>query len=116
MPAAQPISPGETVSFGSWRVRLAAEPETEGSAVSFPAGASLTITAWASHDRLNGRTVKRLCADRGMTAAERDALPVLRVDGRAAAAAALGIDENFAPGRHETGARVIFYKDRGERQ
>ena len=116
MPAAQPISPGETVSFGSWRVRLAAEPETEGSAVSFPAGASLTITVWASHDRLNGRTVKRLCADRGMTAAERDALPVLRVDGCAAAAAALGIDENFAPGRHETGARVIFYKDRGERQ
>ena len=41
-------------------------------------------------------------------------LPVLRVNGQAAAAPGLGLDENFAPDRHETAARVIFYKDRGE--
>ena len=45
---------------------------------------------------------------------ERDRLPVLRVNGQAAAAPDLGLDENFAPHRHETAARVIFYKDRGE--
>ena len=105
---------GETVPFGCWRVTVTDEAGREGTALSLPAGAAVSVTGWSPRDRLNGRTVKRLCADRGMTAAERDALPVLRVDGRAAAAAALGIDENFAPGRHETGAQVIFYKDRGE--
>ena len=41
-------------------------------------------------------------------------LPVLRVNGQAAATPGLGLDENFAPDRHETAAWVIFYKDRGE--
>ena len=65
-------------------------------------------------DRLNGRTVKRLCVDQGVSPADREMRPVLRVNGRAAAVPELGLDENFAPDRHETAARVIFYKDRGE--
>ena len=115
-PAAQALSLGETAAFGPWRVTLTASPGREGMALSFPAGAALTVTAWDPRDRLNGRTVKRLCVDRGVSPADREMRPVLRVNGRAAAVPELGLDENFAPDRHETGARVIFYKDRGEQQ
>ena len=115
-PAEQPVSLGDTVVFGPWQVTLTAEPGREGVALSIPAGAVLTITPWDPKDRLNGRTVKRLCVDRGLSLADREVLPVLRVNGRAAAVPGLGLDENFALDRHETGARVIFYKDRGEQQ
>lgn len=115
-PAAQDLSLGETAAFGPWRVTLTASPGREGMALSLPVGAALTVTAWDPRDRLNGRTVKRLCVDRGVSPADREMLPVLRVNGRAAAVPELGLDENFAPDRHETGARVIFYKDRGEQQ
>ena len=115
-PAEQPVSLGETAAFGPWQVTLAVESGREGIALSFPKGVALTVTPWDPKDRLNGRTVKRLCVDRGISPAERESLPVLRVDGRAAAVPGLGLDENFAPDRHETGARVIFYKDRGEQQ
>ena len=115
-PAAQALSLGETAAFGPWRVTLTAAPGREGMALSLPEDAVLTVTAWDPKDRLNGRTVKRLCVDRGVSPADREMLPVLRVNGRAAAVPELGLDENFAPDRHETGARVIFYKDRGEQQ
>ena len=116
IPETRAVSLGDTVVFGPWQVTLTAEPGREGVALSIPAGAVLTITPWDPKDRLNGRTVKRLCVDRGMSLADREALPVLRVNGRAAAVPGLGLDENFALDRHETGARVIFYKDRGEQQ
>ena len=115
-PAEQPVSLGETAAFGPWQVTLAVESGREGIALSFPKGVALTVTPWDPKDRLNGRTVKRLCVDRGISPAERESLPVLRVDGRAAAVPGLGLDENFAPDRHETAARVIFYKDRGEQR
>ena len=113
-PESRPVSIGETVPFGGWRVALTGEPGLEGTALSLPAGAEVAVTGWNPRDRLNGRTVKRLCVDRGIAPAERDGLPVLRIGGQAAAVPGLGLDENFAPNRHETAARVIFYKDRGE--
>ena len=116
IPEMRTVSLGDTVAFGPWQVTLTAEPGREGIALSIPAGAVLTITPWDPKDRLNGRTVKRLCVDRGMSLADREVLPVLRVNGRAAAVPGLGLDENFALDRHETGARVIFYKDRGEQR
>ena len=116
IPETRTVSLGDTVVFGPWQVTLTAEPGREGVALSIPAVAVLTITPWDPKDRLNGRTVKRLCVDRGLSLADREVLPVLRVNGRAAAVPGLGLDENFALDRHETGARVIFYKDRGEQR
>lgn len=113
-PENQPISMGKTVPFGCWRVTVTDEAGREGTALSLPAGAAVSVTGWSPRDRLNGRTVKRLCAERGIAPAERDGLPVLRIGGQAAAVPWLGLDENFALNRHETAARVIFYKDRGE--
>ena len=114
VPAGQPAVPEVPVTFGRWQVMLTEKPGRTGMALSLPENAALTVTGWDSKDRLNGRTVKRLCVDRGLCVKEREQLPVLRINGQAAAIPGLGLDENFAPNRHETGARVIFYKDRGE--
>ena len=44
------------------------------------------------------RSLKRLCAERGIPPLERDALPVLRVGNAPAAVPGVGVDVNFAPG------------------
>lgn len=117
VPESRSISPGETVCFGSWRVSLAVAGGTERVNLSFPCDAALTVTVWNAKDRFNSRTLKRLWADRGVSPTERDALPVLRVDGQAAAAAKLQIrEEKFAPGRYEQAARVIFYNTEENKQ
>ena len=108
-PAVQAVSVGETVTFGQWQVSLA-ESAGEGVLISISETADLTVTAWDSKDRLNGRTVKRLCGERGISPQERDRLPVLRVNGIAAAVPGLPIQENFAPDRYERAVRVIFLK------
>ena len=108
-PAVQAVTVGETVTFGQWQVSLA-ESAGEGVLISVPEDADLTVTAWDPKDRLNGRTVKRLCGERGISPQERDRLPVLRVNGIAAAVPGLPIQENFAPDRYERAVRVIFLK------
>lgn len=108
-PAVQAVTVGEIVTFGQWQVSLA-ESAGEGVLISAPEDADLTVTAWDSKDRLNGRTVKRLCGERGISPQERDRLPVLRVNGIAAAVPGLPIQENFAPDRYERAVRVIFLK------
>lgn len=100
---------GEIITFGQWQVSLA-ESAGEGVLISISETADLTVTAWDSKDRLNGRTVKRLCGERGISPQERDRLPVLRVNGIAAAVPGLPIQENFAPDRYERAVRVIFLK------
>ena len=108
-PAVQAVTVGEIVTFGQWQVSLA-ESAGEGVLISVPEDADLTVTAWAPKDRLNGRTVKRLCGERGISPQERDRFPVLRVNGIAAAVPGLPIQENFAPDRYERAVRVIFLK------
>ena len=108
-PAVQAVTVGEIVTFGQWQVSLA-ESAGEGVLISISETADLTVTAWDSKDRLNGRTVKRLCGERGISPQERDRLPVLRVNGIAAAVPGLPIQENFAPDRYERAVRVIFLK------
>jgi tRNA(Ile)-lysidine synthase len=44
-----------------------------------------------------GRTVKRLCVDRGISPVERDRLPAIYADGRLAAVWRLGVNEEFLP-------------------
>ena len=108
-PAVQAVTVGETVTFGQWQVSLA-ESAGEGVLIFVPETADLTVTVWDSKDRLNGRTVKRLCGERGISPQERDRLPVLRVNGDPAAVPGLPIQENFAPDRYERAVRVIFLK------
>ena len=113
--ASQRILPGQTVFFGPWRVRIAADTD-EGLPLSVPPGAALSVTGWEARDRLNGRTLKRLCADRGISPMERSALPVLRVNGRAAAVPGFEAEADFAPGRHEMPVRAVFLKETEENE
>ena len=53
--------------------------------------------------------MKRLGADAGVSPAERDGLPVLRLGERVVAAPYLGVDLDFAAG--EAGAQVTFYTE-----
>lgn len=112
-PKEQPISVGETVEFGSWRVMLSADGG--GWAVCLPPGAEVRVTAWRREDRITlpgsrgSRSLKRLCVDCGMTPAARDVLPVLRVNGRAAAVPGIGIDLDFAPSDKKATVFVTFY-------
>ena len=54
------------------------------------------------------RTLKRLCAERGIPPWQRDALPVLRVGEAPAAVPGVGIDQEFALRRDEAAVYVTF--------
>lgn len=72
------------------------------------------MTVWHPRDRLNGRTVKRLCVDRGLSPEERDRCRCCGSTDRPRLRRAWDWMKILLPDRHETAARVIFYKDRGE--
>ena len=102
IPEERPIRVGETVFFGNWAVTLAESgPGTE---MVLPTEAELSVTAWKREDRMalpdsrGGRSLKRLCAEGGISPAERDGLPVLRVDGKCAAVPGIGIHREFLTG------------------
>ena len=100
-PVEIPLRVGETVSFGGWSVELA---ENDGWELHVPPEAALSVTAWQRDDRMTlpgsrgGRSLKRLCAERGIPPAERDGLPVLRVNGVCAAVPGVGVHCEFLSG------------------
>lgn len=112
-PEEVPIQLGETVRFGDWEVTV--EPCESGN-ISLPEGATLCLTTWNRDDGLTlpgaqgRRSLKRLCVDRGIAPAERDTLPVLRVNGQIAAVPHVGIDISFAPENHFIPVQVKFDK------
>jgi tRNA(Ile)-lysidine synthase len=98
------IAIGETAAFGDWTVSIAKTPGAgETYPLTLPAGAALTVTRWQPRDRMTlpgargPRSLKRLCADRGIRPWQRDSLPVLRVGDAPAAVPGVGVDLRFAP-------------------
>lgn len=73
------------------RTARAGEPDTV-SVRPCPAGARLTLPG-----SRGSRTVKRLCADRGVSLRDRDALPALYLGGQLAAVWRIGTDAAFVP-------------------
>jgi len=59
------------------------------------------------------RSLKRLCADAGISPMGRDAMPVFRVNGQAAAVPGLGIDLRFTPEKVPA-AYISFHQDSEE--
>ena len=121
-PEAVPIAVGQTVTFGAWTVTLAETPEGNGGwAVALPEGAPLSVTAWRPDDRLRlpggrgARSLKRLCAERGIPTWQRDTLPVLRIGERPAAVPGIGVHTDFAPAACEPAAYVRFYQKTEEK-
>lgn len=113
-----PIRLGQTVRFGDWEVTI--EPCENGNC-SLPEGAELHLTHWRRTDGMadgkGRRSLKRLCAEYGMTPAERDAMPVLRVNGMLAAVPLIGTEISFAKGNFLLPVQVKFdkmKKNRGE--
>lgn len=110
------LVPGGQVEFGQWQISARREPFSGGLALALPAGAALLVTAWRSGDRVfppgsrGARTFKRACADRGLTPAQRDALPVVRVDGGHAADPEFGVSKEYAPQKKEETVFIRFYK------
>lgn len=108
------VAPGEPVQFGAWRISLSAEGP--GTPLCLPEGGQVTVTAWRRDDRMRlpgsrgERSLKRLCAERGITPAERDAMPVLRVDGKLAAVPGIGVDLEFMPREDAAGGFIMFEK------
>ena len=84
--------------------------------IRLPADAAVTVTSWRPGDwlRLPGsrgkRSFKRLCAERGLTPEERDALPVLRVGEAHAADPVFGVQPDFAPDSERETVFVKFTK------
>ena len=61
------------------------------------------------------RTVKRLAADRGISRAERDRLPVLRMDGCPVVIPGIGVNEEITPDEKQEMILVTFLKQTEEK-
>ena len=98
------LVPGRPRPWGDYMLTLLDRPEGEG--ISFfrrdGEGPAVTAGPCPPGERLTlpgsrgGRSVKRLCLDRGISLEERDRLPAVYVGGRLAAVWRLGVDTAFA--------------------
>lgn len=113
------LVPEKVLAFGLWQVRLSRSPEPGALALA-STDQPLHLTAWRSGDRMTlpgsrgSRSLKRLCAERGIPPLERDTLPVLRVGDAAAAVPGVGVDVNFAPADGHALFVSFMKKDRGD--
>ena len=117
VPEEIPLRVGMEIVFGAWRVELSAERGEQG--IALPPDADLRVTTWQKDDRMTlpgsrgARSFKRICVDRGISPTQRDLLPVLRVNGKAAAVPGVGLDLEFTP---QTDAVVFLtFKNTEER-
>ncbi len=82
---------------------------------------TVSVRTWRSGDRLTlpggrgSRSLKRLFADAGIDPARRDRMPVVCVDGRAAAVFRLGTDCSFGPDRGGERKKMIITWETGNR-
>ena len=89
LPTEITVHPGEN-EWGGYLVTAQWETDAE-----------ITVRSWHPDDRLTlpgsrgARSVKRLFAERGIVSPEREQIPVVCVDGKAAAIFAVGQDEDF---------------------
>ena len=109
----QNIAPGQTLKWGDWEVLLTQE-DNGGFGLCLPEGTDLRITHWRSGDRMTlpgsrgERSIKRLCADLGLSPRERDALPVLRTGEVPVAMARVGVNLKFAPKADQNTVYIKF--------
>ena len=112
-PTGKPIAVGDTVEFGAAAVSLSEQDSPGALLMRLPEGVPMTVTSWHPGDwlRVPGsrgpRSFKRLCAERGISPGERDALPVLRVGETHAADPVFGVQPDFAPC---PGGQTVFLK------
>ncbi|MCI7734927.1 MAG: tRNA lysidine(34) synthetase TilS [Dysosmobacter sp.] len=120
-PEEVPIRLGQRVAFGRWRVALTDLPGRGTSyRLTLPPEADLRVTAWRGSDRLTlpgargSRSLKRLCADRGIPPGRRDRLPVLRLGEVPAAVPGIGVNTEITPPAGGRTVVVTFYEETEE--
>ena len=111
------LSPNQPRVWGDYTLTLLERREGEGLALG-DSGAAVSVGPCPAGERLTlpgsrgGRTVKRLCLDRGVSLAERETLPAVYVDGALAAVWRLGVDVKFLP----EGDRLRFVRIEKKRE
>ena len=101
------LQPGQTVTWGDWRLTLLDRQEGAGLALRQRRQEESTVVTVAPvvpgerlslpETRGGGRSIKRLCLDHRISLAERDRLPAIYAGGELAAVWRLGVDEAFIP-------------------
>ena len=101
VPGTAVLLPGVPAEWNGWMLTLLDHPAEEGLALR-PGDETVTVGPCPPGERLTlpethggGRTVKRLCLDRGMTLTERETLPAIYLNGKLAAVWRLGADDAF---------------------
>ena len=100
-PDRRTLEPGVPLDWGPWTLTLLDRPAGEG--LSLRGEGAVEVGPCPAGDRLQldpdrgGRTVKRLCLDRGVSLESRETLPALYVEGQLAAVWQLGVDVRYAP-------------------
>nr|WP_325184574.1 tRNA lysidine(34) synthetase TilS [uncultured Oscillibacter sp.] len=111
------LIPNQPLVWGDYTLTLLERREGEGLALG-PGGEAVGVGPCPAGERLTlpgsrgGRTVKRLCLDRGVSLAERETLPAVYVDGTLAAVWRLGVDVKFLP----EGDRLRFVRIEKKRE
>ena len=111
------LVPGRPLRWGDYTLTLLECREGEGLALG-PGGEAVSVGPCPAGERLTlpgsrgGRTVKRLCLDRGVSLAERETLPAVYVDETLAAVWRLGVDVKFLP----EGDRLRFVRIEKKRE
>jgi len=112
------LQPEQWCAWGAWQLlltadtSLTAEEELHLSAECM--SAAVTVGPWKGPDRLflpenrGSRSIKRLLQDQRVQPKLRESLPLLRVNGRAAALYPVGTDKAFLPPEGEEGCRVLL--------
>ena len=101
------------MKWGDWEVLLTQE-DNGGFGLCLPEETDLRITHWRSGEGMTlpgsrgERSIKRLCADLGLSPRERDALPVLRMGDAPVAMARVGINMEFAPKADQNTVYIKF--------
>lgn len=116
------LMPGRPLRWGDYTLTLLNGPEGEGIPFFWQGRPGedpvVTVGPCPPGERLTlpgsrgGRSVKRLCLDKGISLAERDRLPAVYVNGSLAAVWRLGVDEAFSPEGREP-VRFIKIKEDG---
>lgn len=112
------LSVGQSLVWGDYTIRLSETEEPGAYRLRRDVAArALSVDAWHSGEYMTlagaktPRSLKRLFAEHGVAPHERDALPVLRADGRAAAVFGLGAAAEFAAGPEDDSLYCSIHKN-----
>ena len=113
-PPERTLSAGERVTWGEYEIAVR-RTETNGALKLDASRDTLSVSAWSAREYLTlpgktRRSLKRLFAEAGIPPAQRDMLPVIRVNGRAAAVYGVGVDQAFLSADGESAVTIEITK------